>query len=318
MIIEQRASLILFNVISSLENKNKIFLLPANTCPIVVLTYIKAGIKYELIDIDPESLCLDEKIVLKKLSMYPNIYGGVHYIHTYGVEGNQDLFFQNIKLIDSSIFIIDDKCLNIPKFRDHTALDCVDLEFFSTGYSKYIDIGWGGFGYLHEKFRYCKKDLQYEPRDLRQLTTNLQYSLINQTILNYSDSCWLGDTSFVANEEQYRNKILDKFNGIKKHKDTLNTIYSQGLPERIQLPATYQNWRFNIIVPSRNILLKKIFREGLFASAHYASVTHMFGRPIANYAEKSNANILNLFNDLRFDVSMAEKIVWIVKKHLKG
>ena len=88
MIVEHRASIILFNVLSGLKDKHKPFLLPANVCPIVPLTYLKAGVSFELIDIAPDSLCLNEQIALAKVSINNHTYGGVHYVHTFGIENN--------------------------------------------------------------------------------------------------------------------------------------------------------------------------------------------------------------------------------------
>jgi hypothetical protein len=316
MIVEHRASLILFNVLSQLENKNKIFLLPANACPIVGLTYLKAGIGFELVDIDPTSLCIDEKIVLQRLTEYPSKYQGVHYIHTYGVSNNADPFFQQIKSIDSQIFVIDDKCLNIPYFRSDNIPDFVDLEFFSTGYSKYVDIGWGGFGYFHSNFNYKQKKIPYKSSDLNKITEDLKKCLENGTQLKNSDLDWLGDTSVIFSYDDYKNLVLGRLEEVHAHKHLLNSIYSEGLPDEIQLPMDYQNWRFNVSLEGRDRVLRRIFSEGFFASAHYASVTHIFGQTDAFWAEKKSANILNLFNDLRSDVDMAEKVLKIINKSL--
>jgi hypothetical protein len=266
MIVEHRASLILFNVLSELKNKKQIFLLPANTCPIVVITYIKSGVSYELIDIDPNTLCLDEDLVLEKLNRNPRMYGGVHYIHTYGVENNPHPFFEKVKLIDSNIFIIDDKCLNVPKFQKNNIFNDVDLEFYSTGYSKYIDIGWGGFGYLKSNIEYRRKILPYEPNDLHKLTRDLKNSFDKNSSFLYRESDWLGDSSFAVNQDEYQKQIIERIGLVKQHKYDLNAIYARELPIEIQLQSIYQNWRFNIFVPNRNELLNKIFDAGLFAA----------------------------------------------------
>jgi len=84
----------------------------------------------------------------------------------------------------------------------------------------------------------------------------------------------------------------------------------------VQFPIAYQNWRFNIKVPKRNELLEKIFEVGLFASTHYPSVTHLFNQIKASNAEEYNTNILNLFNDFRFDLDKAKKITSLINEHL--
>lgn len=316
MIVEHRASIILFNVLSGLKEKQKPFLLPANVCPIVVLTYLKAGVAFELIDIAPDSLCLSEEIALGKLSRNIHAYGGVHYVHTFGVEDNPANFFSTIKSINNNLLVIDDKCLNIPKFRTDSLPYNIDLELFSTGYSKYVDIGRGGFGYLKPQYIYQSIKIPYDIKDLERLTTSIKQKLEDNTIFCYSDSNWLGDTSITTSPENYQNLVKSKMAIVSMHKEVINSFYSRELPEEVQLPKAFQNWRFNIRVPKRNELLEKIFEAGLFASAHYGSVTCLFGHQKAYHAYESNSNILNLFNDLRFDIEKTKRVVAVVKKHL--
>ena len=317
MFIEHRASIILFNVLSSLINKQKLFLLPANVCPIVVLTYLKAGVAFELIDIAPDSLCLNEETALTKLAENSNKYGGIHYVRTFGIENNPFDFFSKVKSLDPHLVVIDDKCLNIPNFRINQLPKNIDLEISSTGYSKYVDIGWGGFGYLQSQYIYQRRQLRYELKDLERLTASIKHNLEKNTALRYEDTNWLGDTTFLTSPENYQQLIMSQIGIVRTHKENINAFYSQELPMEIQLPSAFQNWRFNIRVPKRNELLKNIFEAGLFASAHYTSITHLFDQPNAPYAERNNADILNLFNDLRFDIEKAERTVAVIKKHLR-
>jgi len=50
-----RASAILYHVLASREQK-KPWLLPANICPIVPITFLKARVPFELVDISAETL----------------------------------------------------------------------------------------------------------------------------------------------------------------------------------------------------------------------------------------------------------------------
>jgi len=317
MIVEHRASLILFNVLSGVIDKTKTYILPANVCPIVPLTYLKAGVKFEFVDINFKTLCVDEDLVVSKLLTTSQDYGGVHYVHTYGIENDSNNFFKKIKSINPSIFIINDKCLNVPNFQVENLPDFIDLEFYSTGYSKFVDIGWGGFGYLQPMYCYPRNRLPYKASDLEKLTLELKKCLEEKLQFQYKESSnWLGDSSYRFSSNHYVNLVKDKIKEVQAHKAALNAIYYQELPPEIQLPDIFQNWRFNILVPGRNELLKKILNAGLFASAHYASVTNLFGQPNAPCAEKKNEFILNLFNDFRFDVNKSKRVVSIIKTHL--
>jgi hypothetical protein len=53
-----RASAILYNLLKSQDNTDP-WLLPANICPIVPLTFFKAGVPFELVDISAENLHMD-------------------------------------------------------------------------------------------------------------------------------------------------------------------------------------------------------------------------------------------------------------------
>lgn len=50
-VTSQRASAILYNYLSG-NHFDKPFLLPANVCPVVPLSFMKAGVGFEFIDID--------------------------------------------------------------------------------------------------------------------------------------------------------------------------------------------------------------------------------------------------------------------------
>ena len=53
-----RASAILYNFLKGQANTNP-WLLPANICPIVPITFFKAGIPIEFVDISAETLHMD-------------------------------------------------------------------------------------------------------------------------------------------------------------------------------------------------------------------------------------------------------------------
>ena len=210
MILEHRASIILYNVLSKLQDKGKPFLIPANVCPIVVLTYLKAGVAFELVDISPNNFCLNEEVLLNKISEKPLFYGGVHYVRTFGIENNPYNFFTKIKELNSELFLIDDRCLNIPQFREAPLPIYIDLEFFSTGYSKFVDIGWGGFAYMQQDYKYERRKINYDPKDLEDLIGLVKESIANDTPLIYKDCDWLGDTHFSFPDKEFKSIIKKK------------------------------------------------------------------------------------------------------------
>ena len=57
-ILAPRASAILYDVLRSQAGRPT-FLLPANICPIVPITFLKAGVAFEFVDIAPDTLNMD-------------------------------------------------------------------------------------------------------------------------------------------------------------------------------------------------------------------------------------------------------------------
>ena len=57
-VIAPRASTILYDLLVSMRDR-RTFLLPANICSIVPLTFLKAGTPFEFVDISPETLHMD-------------------------------------------------------------------------------------------------------------------------------------------------------------------------------------------------------------------------------------------------------------------
>ena len=103
--------------------------------------------------------------------------------------------------------------------------------------------------------------------------------------------------------------LLAKMDAVIMHKEKLNAIYRKNLPAAIQLPAPYQHWRFNIIVPNKEDVLNALFDAGLFASGHY--------NPQAdgcNIASNLYTHVINLFNDFYYTEEQAIKTCEIINR----
>lgn len=283
IIFEDRAATVLYKTLKSLKNKNK-FLLPLNICPIVPDTFIKANINFEFVDINLKTLCMDENIVLEKIKKDKNI-DGILFVKTFGININTEDFFKNIKSINNNIFIINDMCPSIQQFDINIEETVADMVLFSSGYSKYVDIGYGGYGFLKG------------------------HSFSNI----FEDKT--KDTHFL----EYKNKILTQIPIMQKHKSELNSIYINNLPKDIFLGEEFNNWRFSILVDNKEKILDDIFKiEGLFASSHYPQVDYNYSsNPIKNSnAQKIHNRIINLFNDFKFNKEKAHKVADIINNNL--
>ena len=312
---ENRASIILYNFLADLP-REYIFLLPANVCPIVPAVYLKADVSFEFIDINSITLTMDSSIILSKIKNNPNKYCGIHFADTYGLNTCNEKLFIEIKKINSKLLIIDDRCLQKPEFASPATK--ADLILYSTGYSKYVDINWGGYGFLSYKIKFYKKhSLNYISNELDDLTLQFNESIKNRTPLAYKDADWLGDTKFNRKFSVYKKKIINRIANVDSIKNEINNIYRNEIPFKTQLSEPFQKWRFNILVNNKKLLLENIFSNGLFASSHYSPVTFMFRQKLAPNAQKLYNHVINLFNDFRFSPKKAEDVSKIVRAHVK-
>ncbi|MCX6158514.1 MAG: hypothetical protein NTY74_11105 [Ignavibacteriae bacterium] len=294
----------------------KMFLIPANICPIVPLTFIKANVPFELIDVNINNICLDEDAVISKIKNN-NKYGGLLFNHSYGLNYEPNNFFNEIKTISPSTFIIDDKCLCLPDFDYRNINSKVDLTIFSTGYSKYLDIGFGGFGFLNKNHLYiAQKDNKYNKCDLDILVEKYKTALVKKSSFVYTDSNWLNFEKPQINYLKFVNYLMLKLESIKKHKNIINEIYKKLIIQEIQYDSVFQNWRFNIKLSNKNKILNKIFENNLFASSLYDSLGEgIFSKNHFPNAFEIHSKTINLFNDYHFDEAKAYKISKLINKY---
>lgn len=282
ILFEDRAASVLYKVLTKIKNKK--FILPLNICPIVPDTFLKANKEFEFCDISLDTLCMDENLILKKISN-DNTIDGILFVKTFGIELNVDPLFKKIKSINKNIFIIDDMCPCMQEFDYDIEKSFSDMALFSSGYSKYIDLGYGGYGFL--------KDDNFK---------------------NVFD-----DKANTKEFLEYKYKILEQISVMIKHKIALNSIYIENIPKHLHLGEKFNNWRFSILVKNKDKILKEIFKiDGLFASSHYPQIDFEYSlNPIKDSnTKKIHDEILNLFNDFRFTQEKAYKIVDIINKYI--
>jgi len=284
ILYRDRAAAVLYEVLMTLDKQYK-FLLPLNICPIVPDTFLKAGVKFKFIDINLNSLCMDENLAIEAIKN-DNLIGGVLFVNTFGLDIDTESFYKTIKYINRDIFIIDDQCLSVPDFNCEVDNSYASLRLFSSGYSKYVDLGYGGFGFL--------KNSQF---------TNVMNDNSN-------------DSEFI----KYRENIENKIPLMTQHKLKINLIYRQGIPNEFHLGEAFEKWRFSILTDNKEALLEKIFMEkGLFASSHFAPIDNKYtDKPIQiSNAKEISSRIINLFNDYRFSEEKAHKTVKVIRNFLK-
>jgi len=301
-----RASAILYQLLVSQKQK-KTWLLPANICPVVPITFFKARIPFELVDISAATLDIDleqaEKLVRRQE------VGGLLYAHTYGDPSTPDDFFKSVKSLNPELLVVDDRCLCTPEFDMSSTADVV---LYSTGYVKVVDMGFGGYAYMRPGIEYQLVNLPFGAEHHTEMESSYKQAIEAGVQYSYHDSDWLQTNSDLPEWEEYRGQVQNALVPALAQREAINTIYASRLPREIQLPEAYQTWRFNIRVPNQTQVLKTIFDQGLFASSHYASLGGIMSENRAPIAEMLARNVINLFNDRHFDSERAERVCDII------
>lgn len=318
-VFSNRASAILYNLFLSYKKKDKKieFCLPSNICPIVPSICLKAKLKFRFVDVLKTNGCVDLK---KTEKIIKNIGSpGLIYVNNLGyVDKNLDSKFKRLKKIKKNIIIINDRCLSKISFDLKKIEPNSDVTLYSTGYAKYVEMGFGGIAYLSSNVDYYPRKLNYNKKHLNNWFKNINYSLNNRKKFRYIDNNWLDTSVPKISISRYKKKIIEKQKKIEVHKSFLNEIYKNNLPIEIQAPIELCDWRFSIFIKKKNLLIKKIFKKGLFASSHYDDVSEIFGFfGESDGAKNFEKNIVNLFNDYRFSRNDALEVCKIVNSHYK-
>lgn len=312
-----RATSILYSFLQ--KNKgNGIWIIPVNVCHLVPACFIKAKCPFEIVDVDKLKLDLDENQVIQKLIEYPRKYSGILSVRNYGGDYSKESFFKKIRKHEPDIKIIDDACLSYPDINTPLS-SLVDLELYSTGYSKPLDLGFGGFGKLHTQENQMKPmNLNFEKESLKKM--NNYYVYLTKKFMkaehNRFKTSWLNSENI--NSSEYLNQISSNFEKTKKHKNKINKIYDNLLKLNLKERRLSTNWRYNIKLLNPDLVLDKIFENGLFASQHYFPLNRVFDSNLCPNWENAYKSILNLFNDKRFSTEQAEKCCEIVNKYAKA
>jgi hypothetical protein len=306
-----RASAILYNLLVGRADSRP-WLLPANICPIVPITFLKARVPFEFVDISAATLRMDLDQAADLVRRRK--FGGLLYAHTYGDLSTPLDFFSAIKVHAPGTLIVDDRCLCIPDPEPIHA--DADVILYSTGYAKLAELNFGGYAFLRDDFEYHSARLPFNPEHHEEIEKLYKQAIQNRERFIYHDSDWLQiDPPFPAWYD-YSSQIRIRLSEALKRREALNHIYESNLPKEMQLPKNYQTWRFNIRVKNKTQVLNAIFKAGLFASSHYASLAGIMADGSAPRAESLFDEIVNLFNDEHFDEEQARKICDVILRNL--
>lgn len=265
----------MFNFLKS-NHLTGTIVLPANICPDVVDTLRYAGNPLHFVDIDAHTLCVD----WQQVQSVAKDATAVLAVHTYGIEDDFNEEFAALRAMNPNIVIIDDRCLCMPELDEPNST--ANLVLYSTGEKKQVELGMGGIGYVADGWNY--------------------------EVINVPENDVLTNEKWMLDEKA----LLVKMDAVIKHKEKLNAIYRKNLPASIQLPAPFQHWRFSIIVPNKEGVLRALFDARLFASGHY--------KPQAegcNVANNLYNHVINLFNDFYYTEEQTTRTCNIINQIIK-
>jgi len=307
-----RASTILYNLLTTRADLRP-WLLPANICPIVPITFLKAQVPFEFVDISAGSLHMD--LEQAEARAKTRKFGGLLYAHTYGEPSTPRDFFSSVKHLAPEFVLVDDRCLCIPDFETDTL---ADLTLYSTGYAKVVELNFGGYAFAQDSLGYHPSHLPFDPQEHVKLEVSYKEALQAREAFIYRDGDWLETDTPMPAWYDYRRQIEDGLKDSLSHRAELNEIYRKLLPYEIQLPQVYQTWRFNVRVKNKARVLNAIFNAGLFASSHYASLAGIMAEGHSPQAETLANQVVNLFNNHHFDLQKVEKICEVILENYEG
>lgn len=307
-----RASAILYHVLAGQDEKRP-WLLPANICPIVPITFLKARVPFEFVDISPDTLHMNMQQAEERIE--ERRFGGLLYAHTYGDPSTPEDFLDRMKSLNPAMLIIDDRCLCIPEFEARSSADVI---LYSTGYAKIVDLGFGGYALIREGVAFRPTSLPFNPDDHTRIEQEYKEAVRARVRFRYQDAHWLDTDTSIPEWCDYRRQIEDALRASLDRRAKLNEIYASRLPPEMQLSQEYQLWRFNIRVKNQPKIMKAIFEAGLFASSHYASLAGIMAEGRAPHAESLANEVINLFNDHHFDADKAMQICDLILENYEG
>ncbi len=313
IIFERRASTVLYNYLRSCSRPGK-WLLPANICPIVPAIFIKTRKEFEFVDVNPETFCMDASTVVERLREGHGKTAGILFARTYGHGGVFEPQFRAFKAVEPDLLVVDDRCLCRPNFTHSGGV--ADLELYSCGYAKFVDLGWGGWGLFRGTPDSGREELPFESRAHEELLQQFRKTLMDGSTFVYPNTPWLDARPPGRTWAEFRTLVESHVDACAKQRNRLNAIYAAEL-EPWAVPLAFRDWRFTIVCDCQTEIIKTIFDAGHFASSHYRSLAPMFGPGFAPVAERMGKRVVNLFNDFRYDENRAGELAVIIRDKLQ-
>ena len=336
LIFSGRGSTALYAILTSLETKERKILLPVNICEIVIPVIQLAGFSPVFYDVNPDTGNSSLENIKAK---YTGDEAVLLAVHNFGVPLEIDLISEWAK--ENEIFLIEDVCNALgATFKNVPVGNLGDASIYSFGYSKIVELGFGGgltvresglrqkvkglissFDLYSELQKEADHEFQSKLRTLRKDSGNQMPEIYRPLYEDYAKFLIyrLDEQSVNLIKDalvDLDNILLSRYQKAMMYK---NGIMSSKISHVKEVPGQIF-WRYNILVESewRDELLKLLIDNNIWASKWYPPVNKLFfeenepgGYPCAELFSK---RVINLFVDERFSIAEVKRTINLINQ----
>lgn len=313
-IVVGRAASAIYLVLSELSKKDKFVIVPANICYAAIFPILSAGLKPLFCDIDKYSGNVTVESIRNVINE-ENIVAAI-IPHMYGNPVKDIIEIKKLLSNNGIIMIEDCASFMFNEIRKNSYGTIGDYIIYSTGYSKTIDNGIGGFLFSS---RYSLIDIENKERLLplynEQIEKETQlFSKMYRIIRNYGENLKLTEEFFQILKNSFKDNFVFRIDEMKKQNildsvsELSNIIEKRRKNYQIYYKELISNyiiynyeedaipWRFNLIIESddREKLIEYCLINNLPISDWYPVVANMFNdKKIYKNAKWHEKHIIN-------------------------
>jgi dTDP-4-amino-4,6-dideoxygalactose transaminase len=336
LIFSGRGSAALYAILTSLETKERKILLPVNICEILLPIIELAGFSPVFYDVNPDTGNSGLENIRDKYSGDEAVLLAVH---NFGLPLEIDLIADWAK--ENDIFLIEDVCNALgATFRNVPLGNWGDAAIYSFGYSKIVELGFGGgltlrdsglrqrvkelissFDLYSELHKEADQSFQSKLRILRKDPDNQKPDVYRSLYGDYAKFLiYRLDQQHISLIREaiadLDNIILSRYEKAMMYK---NGISSSKISHIKEVPGQIF-WRYNILVDyeCRDKLLKLLIHNNIWASTWYPPVNHLFYEEpdSSDYsgADQFSKRVINLFVDQRFPTTEVNRTISLINQ----
>jgi len=274
---------------------------PVNVCPLVAWTARVAGREVVFADLDPVTLDMRRPVC-------PSPPAALVYVRPYGATLSRHEVFAGWRAAWPATLIVDDACLAVPELDADACEPDADMTLFSTGHSKSVALGAGGYAWCSDRAQACLS----QPL-VRTMTRELRTGCHRWTPDGPVEELVCAGAPG-PDWPAYADRIRREHALQKAHRDRLNAVYASGLLAASCLAPAYRNWRFHVFVKDPATAIATLQAHRLFASRHFVPLSS--DRERYPHAWHCSDHVINLFNDRSYTSEMGLRTCEVLQPHL--